>query len=117
MLKLILLITPRIEQVHDIAEAWEAAGVTGVTFIESTGFHSLRQAVDKPNVLPGMMSLIEILRQHNEHNIVLLSVVEEDRVTQLLEITEGIIDNINLPDNGVLFVLPVEQAFGLRQPH
>ena len=116
MLKLILLITPRIEQVHDLAEAWEETGVTGVTFIESTGFHSLRKAVDRPNVLPGMMSLIEILRQHDDHNIALLSVVEEEKVSELLEITESIIDDINLPDNGVLFVLPVEQAYGLRQP-
>ena len=113
MAKLILLITPLVERSHEIGEAWSAAGAPGVTYFESHGLHTMRQHSKSSTVLPGMMSLMEILRSNDENNITLLSIVPETAVDPIIAATESIVGPLDQPDNGILFVVDVERAVGL----
>jgi hypothetical protein len=46
----------------------------------------------------------------------LLAVVNDTQpIDQLLEATERILGPLASPDTGILFVVPVEQAWGLRK--
>ena len=116
MPKLVVLITPMIDRSHDIGDQWQQAGAPGITFIESYGLHRMQQANAGAEVLPGFMSMIEILRNRDEHSVTMFSVVHDNAlVDKLIAATEAVIGPISHPDNGILFVLDVEQALGIRQ--
>ena len=115
MPKLIVMITPLLEEAHTVAEGWQQAGAPGVTFIESYGIRQMKAASQSSEILPGMISMIEILRDQNETSITLLCLVRDAAlVDTLLEVVEKIIGDLNGPNNGILFVIDVERAVGLR---
>ena len=116
MPKLVVLITPMVDRSHDVGDQWQQAGAPGVTFIESYGLHRLQEARKGAEVLPGFMSMVEILRSRDEHSVIIFSVVPDDvLVDQLIAAAESIIGPISDPDNGILFVIDVEHALGLRR--
>ncbi|MBI5666741.1 MAG: hypothetical protein HZC41_01930 [Chloroflexi bacterium] len=115
MQKLVILITSRVEDCHSVGEAWQKAGAPGVTLIESFGLRRLQEASDSLEVLPGMMSMLEILRENDEiKSVTLVSVVEEAQVEGIISATEGVLGDLHQPNTGVLFVIDVERAVGLR---
>lgn len=115
MQKLVVLITSRVEECHTVGEAWQKAGAPGVTLIESYGLRRIQEASRSLEVLPGMLSLLEILRETDEiRSMILLSVVEAPQVDALVTATEAILGDLNIPNTGVLFVLDVARTVGLR---
>ncbi len=114
MAKLALLITSRTEEGHRIGEAWQQAGAPGVTFIEGFGLRRLQEKSHGMEVLPGMMSMIEILRQSERTSLVVLSVVEDESlVDRFIAITEGILGDLRQPDSGIFFALDLARVVGL----
>jgi nitrogen regulatory protein PII len=114
MAKMIILITTQVENGMKIAEAWEEAGASGVTIIESYGLHRLRER-GRSMELPLFVSLASVLRQTEQTNQTILTVVEEDLVEQIVDAACEIIGDINNPDSGIAFVLDVERTFGLNK--
>lgn len=113
MLKLVILITPLITDVHDVTEAWEKLGVPGVTIIESHGLRRLQEHSRGMELLPGMMSLFEIMRDQERNSLTLFSVVNAPLVDAMAEAAQRILGDLNRQDNGIMFVLSVERAIGL----
>lgn len=114
MYYMVLLVLDKIERAPDILRAWEATGVGGITILESTGLGRARRS-GIPDDLPLMPSLIDFLKGQEERHRTLFTVVEgEAWVDRLIETTESIIGDMEQPDNGVLFVLPVARVAGLR---
>jgi hypothetical protein len=115
MSKVVILITTRVHEAHALGDAWQAAGAPGVTFLEGYGIQSLREASKRVEVLPGMMSMLEMLRQHDENNMIVFSVIPDDAVVdKLVQATERILGSLEQPDNGVMFTLDVDRMFGIR---
>ena len=115
MPKLVILITSRVEDCHTVGEAWQAAGAPGVTLIESYGLRRLQEVSQSLEVLPGALSLLEILRDNDEiKSVTMLSVVEENGVEALIRATETVLGDLHQPNTGVLFVIDVERTVGLR---
>lgn len=118
MAKLVLLITSRVEEGHRIGEAWQQAGAPGVTFIESFGLRRLQEKSRGMEVLPGMMSLVEILRQSERTSLIILSVIEDESLAdQFIAVTEGILGDLYQPENGVFFVVDLARAVGVYDYH
>lgn len=116
MAKLVLLITPKLEKGLQVAFAWEEAGAPGVTLIDTHGLHSLRQR-GKMLELPLIVSLASAMRQMEESNQTLLSVVPDELVDALLDKASQILGDLNGPNSGVAFVIPVERVIGMHPPH
>lgn len=115
MAKLVILITSQVGEGHAVGEAWQAAGAPGVTFIESYGLRRMQEASRSMEVLPGMMSLLDILRQNEETSLIVLSVVDDDTIVErLVRATGAVLGDLHLPHTGVMFVLDVERAIGVR---
>jgi hypothetical protein len=115
MAKMALLVTSRIEEGDRIGEAWQNVGAPGVTLIESYGLRRMQQASRSGEFLPGMISMLEFLRQTEETSLVIFSVVDDDRlVDQLLAATESILGNLLQPNTGVFFVIDVARAVGIH---
>jgi len=114
MTKLVILITPLLDEAHDIADAWQQAGAPGVTFIESYGLGRLKQTVHNIEVLPGMMSMLDILRSREQTSITLMSIVSDtDLVDKMIDAAQAITGDLDIPNNGLIFVIDVERVVGL----
>jgi hypothetical protein len=114
MYYLVLLIVDDLNKCPDVLDAWDAAKVPGITILESTGMGRLRQNSIRDD-LPMMPNLSDLFRAREHRHRTIFSVVEgEEKVDQLVTITEGILGDLDRPDSGVLFVLPVSRVFGLH---
>lgn len=94
-----------------ILEAWQNAGISGITIIESTGVH--RRAVQKERI-PIRFQFVPLAVGVEEGNITLLTVVPTKEMILACETaTESIVGNLNDPDTGILFAWPLEYVKGV----
>ncbi len=114
MYHMILLILDDVNQCSTILEAWEAQGVGGITILESTGLGRVKKASIRDDI-PLMPSLSRLLQTREERHRTLFTVVEtEEMVDQVINATEAILGDMEDPNNGVIFVLPVSRVVGLH---
>ncbi|MBP8974186.1 MAG: hypothetical protein KBH93_09950 [Anaerolineae bacterium] len=115
MAKMVLVITTKIERGLEVAEAWEELGAPGVTLIESHGLHRLRER-SKTLEINLIVSLTSLMRQMEETNQIIFSVVDDDLVDSLIDAAGDVLGAVdpNWQGVGVAFVLPVERTVGMR---
>ncbi len=118
MPKCVVAVIPNLEKVHDVLRAWEALGVPGVTMIDTIGMASLRQWVGREDLplVPSLRSILESAETAFHHRT-LFSVIPDDfDLERLIRETERVLGRFEDPETGFLFVLPVLEVRGLRQP-
>ncbi len=114
MYHMILLILDKLEQCPSVLDAWDAAGAAGITILESTGLARARKSALRDD-LPLMPSIDSLLKGREEHHRTIFTVVDnETQVDRIIEATQTITGNLDEPNSGVLFVLPVARAVGLH---
>lgn len=114
MYHMVILVVNNLEQCPDVLDAWEAAEVPGITILESTGMGNIRQAGLRDDV-PLMPNLSDLFRSKEHRHRTLFTVVEgEEKVDEIIAISRKILGDLDQPDNGVLFVLPVSRVVGLH---
>lgn len=114
---LVVCVLSAIDKCPDVLDAWEATGVAGITILESTGMGQLRRDRIMRDDLPLMPSLMNLFRGREVRHRTFFSLVQdEEMVDRLVAATEAVIGNLTQPDNGIMFVLPVSRAYGLRPP-
>ena len=120
-MKLIILITSDEESGMEVASRWQESGAPGVTIIRSVGLYSLQQKIQRESlevplhIASSMTSLMAyVLRQMDHTNHVLLSVVDKEQVNPLLEEARAVLGDLTQPDHGVAFVVPLDEAIGVR---
>ena len=121
-MKLIILITSDTESGMEVANRWQDVGAPGVTIIKSVGLQSLKRKIANDSLeLPlhiassvsGVMAYM--LRQMENTNNVLLSVVPATTVPTLLDEARAVMGDLMMPNHGVAFVVPLDEAIGVRQ--
>ena len=122
-MKLIILITSNAENGVEVATRWQNAGAPGVTVIKSVGLYSLqrkimRDSLEVPlHIASSMTSVMAYVLREMEHtNHVLLSVVPADLVPTLLDEARAVMGDLLEPNHGVAFVVPIDEAIGVRAP-
>ena len=120
-MKLIILITSNIESGLEVANRWQEAGAPGVTIIKSVGLYSLQQKIKRGtmemplHMASSMTSVMAYMLGEMEHtNHVLLSVVPAELIPQLMEEAKAVMGDLLKPNNGVAFVVPLDDAIGVR---
>ncbi|MGD0003623.1 MAG: hypothetical protein ABSE06_05270 [Anaerolineaceae bacterium] len=118
MIYLILMVLHETTCLDDILSAWEDCGVSGVTILPSTGLARLRKNPALRDDLPLIPSIEDLLQPTENSNRTLITVVNgEEMVDKVVEATQKITGDLNLPNTGILVVLPVTRAYGLdRKP-
>jgi nitrogen regulatory protein PII len=110
---MVILVVNNVDQCPELLDAWEDAGVLGVTILPSTGIGHIRRALlrDDISIMP---SLNELFQSDEVQHRTLLSVVDtQEMVDRMIVLVREIIGDLENPNTGFLFVLPVLQAFGL----
>jgi hypothetical protein len=113
-MKLVILITAQTEQSYEVANAWQNAGVSGVTVLDGIGFHRLQKKLEIRDDLPLIPSLSSLLRAKEVDTHLLISVVDDDLAKKLAAETVAILGDLTLPGNGILFSLEIDNLLGLR---
>jgi nitrogen regulatory protein P-II 1 len=117
MLQMVVLVLDDLEHSAAILEAWEEAGTSGVTLLESTGLGRLRRRLKMRDDLPLMPSLSAVLGQREEQHRTIFTIVDDDTmVDALFDATQQITGDLTEPNRGIMFVLPVVRAVGLWKP-
>lgn len=100
----------------EVLTAWEEAGVSGVTILPSTGLARLREKSTLRDDLPLIPSLEDITEHVENLNRTIFTVVDnEEMVDKVVEATQNIVGDLNLPNTGILVVIPVLRAYGLNR--
>jgi nitrogen regulatory protein PII len=118
MPNLVIIVMPDLAKFQSVLEAWEHCGVSGVTILESLGLHKIRQMRARRDDLPLMPSLRHLMESEEYHHRTAFTVTDDDfDMDKLIEATlRAVGGDFNAPNSGLLFVVPVARAFGLR-PH
>ncbi|MCU0488534.1 MAG: hypothetical protein MUE67_06250 [Anaerolineales bacterium] len=116
MYHLVVLIVNEPEDCPALLDAWEAAGVKGITILNSSGLGRVRRAGLRED-LPLMPSLEDLFQDEEIYHRMLLSVVEDqEMVDRLVKVTREITGDLDRPHSGFMFVVPVSQVYGLDRP-
>ena len=111
---MVLLVLDDVDHCSPVLDAWEKAGVPGVTILESTGLGRVRKSGIRDD-LPLLPSIADLLKTREERHRTLFTVVDsEEMVDRLVKITQEITGGLDAPNRGVLFVLPVSRVVGLN---
>lgn len=98
----------------DVLLAWHQAGVPGATILESHGLgRALTGARDDLPLLPSLDDLVQ--RDEQRHRTVFAVVPDRDIIARVKQATENVIGRFDDPNTGILFVVPVLEAYGVRK--
>ena len=121
-MKLVILITAQIEDGLEVAQAWQDAGSPGVTIIRTYGLYTLQQqtqggAIELPRMIVSMAgAMAHIIDSVEERGELILSLVEDTQVDTLINAASAVLGDLTEPGHGVLFVVPIDRAMGVRDP-
>ena len=116
MPNMIVVVMSDVQRCEDVLDAWQKFGVTGVTILESLGAHKVQQARAMRDDLPLIPSLRHLLEGEEYHHRTAFVVLDDDfDLDKLIEATEQAVGgDFDAPDTGILFVVPVARALGMR---
>ena len=116
MPNLVVVVMPDLQRFQDVLDAWEKKSVTGVTILESLGLHKVQQLRARRDDLPLFPSLRHLLESEEYHHRTAFVVVDDDfDLDGLIEATEQAVGgDLDAPNSGILFVVPVARALGMR---
>lgn len=109
---LVVLVVDDIEQCPAILDAWEEAGVLGVTLLASTGLGRIRKAGlrDDMPLLPRLSDLFE--KEEVQHRTLFSVVESQELVDKMAAVVKQIVGDLDDPHTGFMFVMPVSQVIG-----
>lgn len=119
-MKLVILITAKTEKGFEVARAWQTAGAPGVTIINAHGLHSIQKRLRQGTFeLPRMIisaaaAMAQVFNDLHRTTYIFISVMPEEMIDDIIAETESILGDLLSPDTGVVFVLDVERAIGVR---
>ena len=112
MRQMVLLVLNEPEYCMALLDAWDAAGVSGITILESTGLVRMRRMGAKDN-LPIIPRLFDFVKSVEAHHRTIFSVAEdEEQVKVIVDATNAAFDEmrkIGAENSAVMFVLPVSE--------
>lgn len=111
---MILFVLNDPDKLKPVLDSWTNAGVSGITVFPSTGVGRLTSEEMLLEDIPLIPSLDDLFQVHEKTNRTLFTIVKGDEmVERVVKATESVIGDLDLPDTGILTVLPVLRTYGL----
>jgi len=109
--KLVFFVVNREELLDDVLTAFMEADVPGATIIDSEGMGRFLTYE-----VPLFASFQQFMKGARPYNKTILSLVDSDeKVDALVALLEQVVGSLSEPGTGILFTVPVDRVFGLRQ--
>lgn len=100
-MQMVMLVVDNPAHLAGVLEAWQAAGVSGATILESSGLQRVRRQPQVHARYAFGMARGGALRVEMEHYTVLAIVPDLETVHACLAAAERILGDLDLPNNGV----------------
>ncbi len=95
----------------DVLNAWDQAGVGGVTIIESTGLNRVLRRHNADMAFVGFSQMFGSGRVG--HNTLFTVIDSLEMAETAVAATEAVLGDLSQPDTGIIFALPVAKTWGL----
>lgn len=110
---LVVLVVDQEDMLQDVMDAWKAAGVGGMTLMQSSGLGRVEGFdVDLP-LMPSLRSMFE--SSLDTHTTIWAVVPDDFDIDGLFDATEAVTGNLDTPNSGLIFSIPVTKARGLNR--
>ncbi len=109
-MKLLFIILNKEEYLDEVLEAFLELGLKGATIIDSVGMGRIL-AYEIP-IFAGLRSLLPGNRPFNK---TILTLVEEEKIDDIVAAVEQIIGSFEKPGTGIAFSVPVDFVKGLAK--
>ncbi|MBT3337749.1 MAG: hypothetical protein HN855_08365 [Anaerolineae bacterium] len=111
MYSMVMFVLDEVNYCHDILNAWEDAGIFGVTILDSSGLGRVRTGVRDD--IPLMPSLSDLFKNSETQHRTLFTVVDsEEQIEAIVKATEAVVGDLEEANTGFLFVMPVSHVYG-----
>jgi len=111
---MILFVLHDPNRLNEVLSAWNDNGVSGITILPSTGLKRLQESSGLRDDLPLIPSLEDLVEHEESLNRTLMTIVPNDEmVEKVLEATQNLIGDLDLPNTGILAVIPLARVYGL----
>ena len=102
-------------KVEDVIHNWLEVGVRGLTIVDTTGLAQHLRGEGVSDDVPLFPSIRRILAGSERHSRMLMSVIPDDfDIGRLVAATDAALGRLDDHNTGILFVVPVTRAVGLR---
>ncbi len=109
-MKLLVFVLNKIDKLNPLLNEFANNNICGATIISSNGMaHSLADN-DDHNILASFRQFLDPKRKESK---TIFMVVNESEINLILGVIEKVVGNIESPDTGIIFTLPVDFARGL----
>lgn len=110
---LLMFVLDNPDHIDDVLDSWVAAGVRGITILDSSGVHRRRGEVDEQSV-PMFLGLSRMFQSDQYvHNTLFSVIMDESIIPAVAEATEKVVGDLREPHTGVLFTLPIDKVWGI----
>jgi hypothetical protein len=104
---MILFVLDDPEKLNTVLQAWETAGIGGVTILESTGLHRVQRKFIPMRYVPALIP-------EEENHLTLLAITpDEAHVRAALAAAEGVVGDLSNPNTGIFAAWPLSVVKGL----
>lgn len=111
-LNLLVLVTDDLDRCSTVLDAWQEAGVSGVTMLGAVGGRYASTHDD----LPLMVSLRAMLAGSQMPNHIVFALIDNDIVLErATRAALDIVGDFQAPNSGIMFVVPVARAWGTHK--
>jgi len=110
---LVIVILDDLKVMPNILDTWQKIGVPGVSIFQSTGGYRTKTWLSQV----GLGALERLFETEELRRKTLLAAIEDEALMErAVAEAERIVGGFDKPNSGILFVLPILKAKGLRQP-
>lgn len=107
---MLVMVLDDVARLGDILNVWMEAGLPGITILESTGVNRVRQRRAPEAAFAGFSQIFGSGRVG--HNTIFSIIPTLDLAEKAVAATEAVVGKLDEPHKGIVFVLPVVQAWG-----
>lgn len=112
-MQLFILILKKIDLMGELLKRLASSGVRGGTILEGTG---MAKELANMEELPIFGMLKQILADEGQGNSkVMLFVLRDDQITSTKKAVKKVIGDLNMPNTGIMFSVPVSFVEGLSE--
>ena len=110
----VMLVLDNPSLLDQVLDAWQDAGIRGVTIFESTGYHRIFSKRARIPARFRFASFTQVDVGGEEGNYTLLAMVNHpDMIQRCVKATESVVGNLDDPNTGILAAWPLGYVKGL----
>jgi hypothetical protein len=112
---LLMMVLDDSNQLAAVLNAWRDVGVPGITIVESTGINRI---LPRHTAQPMFAGFSQIFAGGSVGHHTIFAIIDSLSLAEdAARASEEILGDLTKPHTGIIFVVPVEKAWGLPEPY